>query len=84
MLLKSMREANKSFGEDSMFGSDQADFYQDMFDDQMAMQLSKGKGLGLADMLVRAAAARRTAADGSDTARVAAAPRPSRRHSSPI
>jgi flagellar protein FlgJ len=27
--------------------------YQDMFDDQIAMQLSKGKGLGLADMLVR-------------------------------
>ncbi len=53
MLLKSMREANKSFGEDSMFGSDQADMYQDMFDDQMALQLSKGKGLGLAEMLVR-------------------------------
>ncbi|HKU15527.1 MAG TPA: flagellar assembly peptidoglycan hydrolase FlgJ [Steroidobacteraceae bacterium] len=53
MLLKSMREANKSFGEDSLFGSDQADMYQDMFDDQIAMQLSKGKGLGLADMLVR-------------------------------
>jgi peptidoglycan hydrolase FlgJ len=53
MLLKSMREANKGFGEDSMFGSDQADMYQDMFDDQMAMQLSKGKGLGLAEMLVK-------------------------------
>lgn len=53
MLLKSMREANKSFGEDSLFGSDQADMYQDMFDGQIAMQLSKGKGLGLADMLVR-------------------------------
>jgi flagellar protein FlgJ len=53
MLLKSMREANKSFGEDSLFGSDQADLYQDMFDDQIAMQLSKGKGLGLADMLVK-------------------------------
>jgi flagellar protein FlgJ len=53
MLLKSMREANKSFGEDSLFGSDQADMYQDMFDDQVAMQLSKGRGLGLADMLVR-------------------------------
>jgi flagellar protein FlgJ len=53
MLLKSMREANKSFGEDSMFGSDQADMYQDMFDDQMALQMSKGRGLGLADMLVR-------------------------------
>jgi peptidoglycan hydrolase FlgJ len=53
MLLKSMREANKSFGEDSLFGSDQGEMYQDMFDDQIAMQLSKGKGLGLADMLVR-------------------------------
>lgn len=53
MLLKSMRDANRSFGEDSMFGSSQGDFYQDMFDDQMAMQLSKGKGLGLADMLVQ-------------------------------
>src|SRR4030095_3739716 len=53
MLLKSMREANKSFGEDSLFGSDQADMYQDMFDDQIAMQLSKGKGLGLADMLIK-------------------------------
>lgn len=53
MLLKSMREANQSFGEDSLFGSDQADMYQDMFDDQIAMQMSKGKGLGLADMLVR-------------------------------
>ena len=27
MLLKSMREANKSFGEDSLFGSDQGDMY---------------------------------------------------------
>jgi flagellar protein FlgJ len=53
MLLKSMREASRGFGEDSLFGSDQADMYQDMFDDQIAMQLSKGKGLGLADMLVR-------------------------------
>ena len=53
MLLKSMREANKSFGGDSLFGSDQADMYQDMFDDQIAMQMSKGRGLGLADMLVR-------------------------------
>jgi peptidoglycan hydrolase FlgJ len=50
MLLKSMRDASP---EDSLFGSDQQDFYQDMFDQQMSMQLSKGKGLGLADMLVR-------------------------------
>ena len=52
MLLKSMRETNKTFG-DSLFGSDQADFYQDMFDSQLAVHLSQGRGLGLADMLVR-------------------------------
>lgn len=52
MLLKSMRAANKTFGE-SMFESEQTEFYQDMFDDQMAVHLAQGKGLGLADMLVR-------------------------------
>jgi peptidoglycan hydrolase FlgJ len=50
MMLKSMRDASPK---DELFGSDQQDFYQDMFDQQMSMQLSKGKGLGLADMLVR-------------------------------
>jgi flagellar protein FlgJ len=49
MLLKSMRAASP----DDPYGSDQQDFYQDMFDTQLATQLSKGKGLGLADMLVR-------------------------------
>jgi len=54
MLLKSMREATKSTTGDSMFGgSEQTEFYQGMFDDQMAMHLSQGKGLGLADMLVQ-------------------------------
>jgi peptidoglycan hydrolase FlgJ len=54
MLLKSMREANKSVRDgESLFGGDQADFYQDMFDQQLAVHLSQGKGLGLADMLVR-------------------------------
>jgi peptidoglycan hydrolase FlgJ len=52
MLLKSMREANQSFG-DSMFESEQTEFYQGMFDDQMAVHLSQGRGLGLADMLIR-------------------------------
>lgn len=52
MLLKRMREASKSFGE-SLFGSDQSDFYQDMFDSQIALHLAQGRGLGLADMLVR-------------------------------
>ena len=50
MMLDGMRSA--SFG-DPMFGSDQADMYQDMMDDQMAVQLSAGRGIGLADMLIR-------------------------------
>src|SRR6186713_2107384 len=50
MMLDSMRSA--SFG-DPMFGSDQGDMYQGMMDDQLAVQLSQGKGLGLADMLIR-------------------------------
>src|SRR5690606_36492969 len=49
MLLKSMRAASPG----DPYASDQQDFYQDMFDQQLAAQLSKGKGLGLADMLVR-------------------------------
>jgi peptidoglycan hydrolase FlgJ len=50
MMLKSMRDAT---GRDPMFGSDQEEMYQGMADDQLSVQLSKGKGLGLADMLVR-------------------------------
>ncbi len=50
MLVESMRSA--SFG-DPLFGGDQADFYQGMFDDQLAVELSKGRGLGLADMLIQ-------------------------------
>jgi flagellar protein FlgJ len=50
MMLKSMRDATPG---ESLFGSDQQDFYQDMFDQQLSVQLSKGKGLGLADVLMR-------------------------------
>ena len=50
MMLKSMRD---TVGTDPIFGSDQEKMYQGMYDDQLALQLSKGRGLGLADMLVR-------------------------------
>ena len=74
MLLKSMREANKSFGEDSLFGSDQGEMYQDMFDDQIAMQLSKGKGLGLADMLIKQLAGTAAPQETSETPKQASGP----------
>lgn len=50
MMLDSMRSASMG---DPLFGSDQGDMYQDMADDQLAVQLSQGRGLGLADMLIR-------------------------------
>lgn len=50
MLLKSMREAKLG---DGLGDSQETEFYQDMFDQQLALQLSQGKGLGLADMLVQ-------------------------------
>lgn len=50
MMLKSMRDASMG---DSLFDNDQSNMYRDMFDSQIALQLSKQRGLGLADMLER-------------------------------
>ncbi|TXH06010.1 MAG: flagellar assembly peptidoglycan hydrolase FlgJ [Nevskiaceae bacterium] len=49
-LFKSMRAAKVG---DDLMGSDQGAMYQDMFDSQMAQHLSQGRGLGIADLLVR-------------------------------
>lgn len=49
MMLSSMRSASSG---DSLFDSKESGFYRDMFDDQLAVDLSRGRGLGLADMLV--------------------------------
>jgi peptidoglycan hydrolase FlgJ len=51
MMLKSMRAATSGIG--GTDNSNEMDLYQGMFDQQIASQLSKGKGLGLADMLVQ-------------------------------
>jgi peptidoglycan hydrolase FlgJ len=50
MMIKSMRDA---VGKDPMFGSDEEQTYQEMYDDQLSIDMTKGHGLGLADMLVR-------------------------------
>ena len=52
MMLKSMRDASSALGEDIM-GSQAVDAYRDMFDHQLSLTLSQGKGIGIADMLVR-------------------------------
>ncbi len=50
MLLQSMRQASSG---DSLFDSQQSGFYRDMFDDQLSVEMSRGRGLGLADMMVQ-------------------------------
>lgn len=50
MVLKSMRDA--SFG-NPLFDSSQSRFYQDMFDKQLSLNLSQGRGIGMTEMLER-------------------------------
>lgn len=50
MLIKSMRDASMGGGIDE---SEQTGFYRDMFDQQLGVELTKGRGLGLAEMLMR-------------------------------
>jgi len=51
MMLKGMRSANKVFSEGNPLNSQQTEFYQDMYDSQLAVSLSSSKGLGLASVI---------------------------------
>ncbi|MBA34866.1 MAG: flagellar assembly peptidoglycan hydrolase FlgJ [Oleispira sp.] len=53
MMMKSMRDANKVFQEDSIMHSPQEDFYQQMYDDQLSVKLTGNQGMGLADVIYR-------------------------------
>ncbi len=53
MMMKSMRSANSVFAEGNFLSSKEGDMYQDMFDDQMALSLSQGRGMGIAEVMVR-------------------------------
>jgi peptidoglycan hydrolase FlgJ len=55
MMLKSMREAKLGEG---VFDSDSSKFYQDLYDQQLSLALSHGKGLGIARMLEQSLAPR--------------------------
>lgn len=50
-MLKNMREA--SLGDPIFGNSDQHELYQGMMDKQLALEMASGKGVGLAEMLVR-------------------------------
>ncbi|MBT8147663.1 MAG: rod-binding protein [Gammaproteobacteria bacterium] len=48
MMLKSMRDA---VPKDSLFGGNQMDSYQQMFDQQLALDMAQSGGIGLAGMI---------------------------------
>ncbi len=50
MMLKSMRD---TVPESELFGSKSEKMYQDMYDKQLSMQISSGKGMGLASTIER-------------------------------
>ena len=50
MMLKSMRD---TVPENELFGSKNEKMYQDMYDKQLSMNISNGKGIGLADVIER-------------------------------
>jgi len=50
MMLKAMRAAKLG---DGLGDTEESDLYQEMYDQQLALQMSQGKGLGLADLLVQ-------------------------------
>lgn len=53
MMLKSMRQANASFGEGNYLNGQHTEQFRDMYDQQLSTNLSSGRGIGLADMIVR-------------------------------
>ena len=50
MMLKSMREATPG---DPLLSGEGARMYRDLFDHQISLELARGKGIGITDMLVR-------------------------------
>ncbi|HZF17244.1 MAG TPA: glucosaminidase domain-containing protein [Steroidobacteraceae bacterium] len=50
MMVKSMRDANLGSG---LFDSDETEMYQQMWDQQISMQLAKNKGFGIAELMMR-------------------------------
>ncbi len=52
-MLKTMREANDVFAQDSYFDSSEQNFHREMMDQQLVLNLTAGRGMGLADQFYR-------------------------------
>lgn len=51
-MLKSMRSANEVLSEGNYLNSQESGFYQDMFDSQLSLSMTRGEGMGLSEALV--------------------------------
>lgn len=70
-MLKSMRSANEALGEGNFMNSETTKQYQDMYDQQLSVSLSKqAGGVGLADVLVRQLSPKHAAAKRDPFAQV--------------
>ncbi|GAA0787651.1 flagellar assembly peptidoglycan hydrolase FlgJ [Marinobacterium sediminicola] len=67
MMLKSMRQANDVLATDSPFNSSDVKFYQEMFDQQLTLDLSKKDSIGLADIIVKQLSQKLDAVPRADT-----------------
>lgn len=64
MMLKSMRDAN------AVLGEERDTTYEEMFDKQISLEMTKGKGLGLADLLATQLGETGEAGPGGDLAQL--------------
>lgn len=53
MMLKSMRDANATFEEGDFTNSSEMQMHRDMYDQQLSLSLTQGKGIGLAEQMYR-------------------------------
>ena len=72
MMLRSMRQ---TLSQDGPFDSRESKTFTDMYDQQLAQNLSKGRGIGLADMLTRQMMASQSGVAPSSTALSVAPPK---------
>ena len=52
-MMQSMRKAERIWAEDNPWHSQEKEFFQDMLDNQLSVELSQKRGLGIADMLIK-------------------------------
>ena len=52
-MMKAMRAAGDVLADDNFMNSNESKTYRDMYDQQLSVTLSQGKGMGMADVLTR-------------------------------